>query len=336
MRPPSTSVPPRAAALCALVVLAAVAPATARAQFGRLGDVARAAARGAAGRGTAAAGAEARPARVAFSDSVVESTAARLDQLARGLDAEAAARPAAEREQAARVAAAQAAERAYPARLAAWEREHAAWERRKRERDACVDTVARRHAGTVEADRAQAEAAAARTQAEFAGDRQARLKALGERARAAQARGDQAAMMALADSAQRIMANEVMPVANLGAALAGRAQANARVMAADAARCGALPAEPRSPARPPTVDEQAVAAAVRAAGQAASGLGGRPYAVLRERVEEYVRRGGRTGDTPYRFTAGELAALRGRLAALQANGALLADPSWTADRATGW
>jgi hypothetical protein len=94
MRPLSSSTSPRTAVLCAL--LAAAVPATSHAQFGRLRDVAKAAARGAVERGAeqrggeavarqVGGGDEARPANVAFTEGVLEITEARLDQLVRGL-----------------------------------------------------------------------------------------------------------------------------------------------------------------------------------------------------------------------------------------------------------
>ncbi len=347
MSPLTALAPSRVAVLCAALAIAA-APATARCQFGRLRDAARAATRGAVERGAeqragdAAArqakggdGAEARPATVAFTPDVLEITDARLAQLLRGLDAEAAARPAAERRQAALVAAAREAERTYPARRAAYERERAAWERREAERTACVDKVQARHAGEANAQRAQGEAVARDVEARMAGGRAADLEGLAARARAAQARGDQAALMALADSAQRIMRNEFAPAVNAGMAMAQRAAADSKAINAEAAACGARTPEPTSPAPVPGVDPDGAAAAVHRAGQAASGLDERQYAVLRERVEEFVRLDGRTGATRYRFTAGELAALRGRMAALKGNAALQQGGSWTPLGAAG-
>jgi hypothetical protein len=342
MRPLASRLSLHAAAVCAAALVAA-APRRADAQFGRLRDAAGAATRAAAERGgeraagdaAARQGGGARASAVAFTDEVLEITDARLDQLVRGLDAERAARPAAERRQAARVAAAQEAERTYPARRAAYEREHAAWTRRKAEHDACVDRAEARHAGAAAGLQAEAEAQGAAAKAHFSGDREARMKALAERARAAQARGDQAALMALADSAQRIMRNDILPVANASMALATRAQAVAGATAKDAGACGVLAAEPQAPAGAGGADPDGAAAEIRKAGREASGLSDRQYEVLRERAEEYVRRGGRTGGSMYRYGAGELGALGRRLGALKAHPALTADPSWTAGEGAG-
>jgi hypothetical protein len=332
--------------LCALLAAAVAVPATSHAQFGRLRDAATAAARGAVERGAeqrageavarkVGGGDEARPANVAFTEGVLEITEARLDQLVRGLDAESAARPAIEQRHAARVAAAREAERTYPARRAAWERAHADWARRKAVIDACIDKAMDRHAAVAKTRQAESEAIGAAAEAHFTPDRKAQLKALGDRARAAQARGDQAALMAIADSVQRITRNEIMPLANASQALADKAQADSRVLNGEAKACGAMPPEPKAPTSGGFVDASAAVNEARQAGRVASGLDEREYEVLRERVEEYVRLNGRTRASSYRYTAGELGVLGKRLDALKSKSVLLDAASWTPGGQTG-
>jgi hypothetical protein len=192
-----------------------------------------------------------------------------------------------------------------------------------------MDKVQARGDAAAEPDRAASDALQARASAHFTPDREAQIKALGERVRAAQARGDQAALMALADSAQRIMRGEMKPFTDASMAIAKRAEARGNVMMAEAKACGALPPEPVAPPPVRQVSADTVPQIMRAAGRAASGLSDRQYEVLRERVEEYVRLGGRTRRSSYRFAAGELAALERRLADLKGRPALVADVTWT-------
>jgi hypothetical protein len=355
----------RTAALCALAALPAFAPARADAQFGRLRDLGRAAARGvtdqlgdkagdragqaagekAGGRAAdraagAAAGAprgrhaadEARPRAVKFSDEVVEITDARMAQLVRGLEAEAAARPGAERRYRAALAAAREADRTYPARKAAYEREHAAWARRQAALQACVAKVEAGHAGEVAEQKREGAELETRMRARFTPEKKAEMQALGARLRAAQARGDKAAEAALTDSVMRMMRNDIMPAANEANAFGQRVVAGSHGMMAEARACGTPTAEPQAPQAGGAPDAGMAGAIARQAGRKASGMDERAYDVLRERVEEYVRREGRVGRSLSSYTAGELAVLARNLEALRGNTTLLTGESWAPEQ----
>src|SRR5215218_1630329 len=153
-----------AAVLCAAAVVAT--PASAHAQFGKLKDLGKRAAgsvvekkvedeasKKVAGAANAAdPGAEAKPGSVEFTEGVIEITEERLAQLAKGVDAEEAARPAAEREFQAKLVAARQADATYEARRATYDREYAVYDKRKTEIEACHDRVNRKYEHAGDAD----------------------------------------------------------------------------------------------------------------------------------------------------------------------------------------
>jgi hypothetical protein len=119
----------------------------------------------------------------AFTESVLEITEARIAQLVRGLEAEQAARPAAERAHLARVAAAREADRTYPARRAAYDREAGGVGAPAGR----APGVHRRRAGALppanEAQRAKFETTANAMNAQMTPERRARMQEMGARAR---------------------------------------------------------------------------------------------------------------------------------------------------------
>lgn len=343
VRQPLTS---RAAALlCAAALVAA--PSAAHAQFGKLKDLGKKAAgsvverkvedeasKKAAGAVSAAdAGAAARPRAVAFTEDVLEITEARLAQLSRGVDAEEAARPAAEKRFQARLAAAKEADRTYETRRAAYDREYAAWDRKKTEIEACNDKVARKYENAGAADEKRSQEIHEKLDAEMTESKEARLEALSERMQAAQKRGDQAAVRALADTVQREMAG-VMAAGREGMAVAQRSQATSAAMERESKACGTVPPAPKNPDAGGYVDSDMARHEASAAGAKAAGLSERQYAVLRERVEAYARMKGRTGRSSYAYSAGELQVLGGASAqALFAKPSFAKTGSWSPDGA---
>ena len=259
-----------------------------------------------------------------FTDEVLEITAARLDALVRGLDAEAAARPAVEREHAAGMARYEAAVAAQPARQAEYERAIAAWRARTAAYEACqkkhVDAFER--AAAASPGRAAMMAEARRledpsTKAQL----EKRVAELRTQIQAAQARGDQKALMALADSAQRLM-QPMAAAGRQGAAHAQQVQGQAEATeAAIRAECGEDPegARPKSPPSPNTLLPAAAHERLEETGARAAGVGRRQYAVLKERVGAYLAltKHGAGIATQYAFAPGERSALDAALPALQ-------------------
>ena len=258
-----------------------------------------------------------RPA-VRFTDEVLEITPARVTALVRGLEAEAAARPAVEREHAAQLARYEAARDAFPAKSDAYQRELAAWRERVDAYDRCEQELADRWAKEEEAnpDVAAMRQSAARLEEPANKEKlQERMKGLAERAKAAQARGDQRAMMAIADTLQREMAAVSGGGSAAGTmAMVQRAQQRHEARAAELPqKCGADPesARPRAPESPNALLPADAAQALEAAGAKGAGLTTRQYAVLKERVGAWlaIRANGRGAGLGYAFTPGELAAL---------------------------
>jgi hypothetical protein len=250
---------------------------------------------------------------VKFTEDVLEITEERVAQLVRGLDAEAAAKPAALRKFQAKVAANEEMERTFPAREAAWKKEYAAWEAKKAEHDRCLAGVDAKY--SKEAEKLGKESEAAGKQMEkaagetFTEERTKKLKEMAERAQAAQARGDQKTALAIGDSLRTAM-QDVMRIAAMGNETTQRSMAVSRESEAAMKKCGTVPEAPKQPERGGYVDGSEAQREVKQAGVKASGLTERQYDVLRERVETYVRLNGRDGGgTQYIFSAGELETL---------------------------
>ncbi len=332
-----------AALLCAAAFVAT--PAAAHAQFGKLKDLGKKAAgsvvekkvedeasKKVGGAVTAAdPGAAPRPRNVEFTDDVLEITEARLAQLSRGVDAEEAARPAAEKRYQARLAAAKEAERTYDARRAAYDREYAAWDKRKTEIEACQDKVLKKYERAGAADEKRIQAMNDKVDAEMTDAKEARLKSLGDRMTAAQKRGDQATVRALADSVQKEMAG-VMAAGREGMAITESVNATTAAMQKESKACGTVPEAPKSPDAGGFTDTEMARREASAAGAKAAGLDERQYAVLRERVEGYARLKGRTGRSSLSYTAGELQVLGGESAkALFAKPGFGKTESWVPD-----
>lgn len=265
----------------------------------------------------------ARPRTVAFSENVVEITGARIDAMLAGLDAEAAARPALERQSAAAMAKYEEASRTFPARQAAYDDAHRAWSARKAKRDSCIEAVNARLLAAEQGDR-ESRAVEARGQAMLDDEaameaRHKRMEALAQRMQAAQARGDQAAMMAINDTLQR----ELKPFTDLGRqgmAAAQRGTARSEAAQAEAKqKCGDAEPEPKSPESPSTLYPRETSERLTAAGAAAAKMDAAQYAVLKERVEAFVRARGRFGRyANWAYTAAEIAVLTERLDGLTA------------------
>ena len=82
--------------------------------------------------------------------------------------------------------------------MTAYERERAEYDRRESAHTACVNAAQARHTGEIDAERERGDALRAQAEGELTDARQARLEAMAERVRAAQARNDQATVRALA------------------------------------------------------------------------------------------------------------------------------------------
>lgn len=279
-----------------------------------------------------AAPAAAQPAAVTFTDDVLEITPARVAALIRGLEAEAAARPGIDREYAADLARYEAASAAFPARIEAYQRDLAAWRGRVDAYERCRDELAARWE---KEEAANGDVVAMRSTAARLDDPankaklEARMNELRERVQAAQARGDQRTLLAIADTLQREMA----AITGGSAATMGmvqRAQQRGEDRAAELPRtCGADPERerPRSPASPNDLLPKDAAQRLEAAGARGAGLTARQYAVLKERVGAWlaIRAHGRGAGTGYAFAPGEQAALTSAGPALAGHQTELAD-----------
>jgi hypothetical protein len=151
---------------------------------------------------------------------------------------------------------------------------------------------------------AKSEAEAARTQDQITGGDQAafdrKMEGLKQRMQAAQAKGDMAEVMRLADSLQQAVG---APSAATAAATSTRMQEAGRT-------CGAEPVKPEPPA--PTSYNQPN---LDAAGAGAAGLTPEQYAILRERVQYAVGEDGTvevSSSSQWAFSQGELAVLQKR------------------------
>jgi hypothetical protein len=253
---------------------------------------------------------------VRFTDDVLEITPDRVAALIRGLEAEAAARPAVEQEHAAQLARYNAASEAFPARIEAYQRDLAAWRDRVDAYDRCEKELHARWEKEEEADpdvAAMKQMGARLEEPANKAKLEARMNELRERVQAAQARGDQRTLMAIADTLQREMA-AMTGGAGAGTAMVQRAQQRNDARVAELAqRCGADPENerPRSPASPNDLLPKDAAQQLEAAGARGAGLTARQYAVLKERVGAWlaIRAHGRGAGLGYAFAPGEQAAL---------------------------
>ena len=155
------------------------------------------------------------------------------------------------------------------------------------------------------------------------------MQGLAERAKAAQARGDQRAMMAIADTLRRETA-AMTGGAGAGVAMARRAERRGEAMAAELTeKCGADPerARPRTPESPNSLLPQDAAQQLDGAGAKAAGLTARQYAVLKERVGAWlaIRANGRGAGLGYAFAPGERAALEAAAPGLVGHATALAN-----------
>ena len=280
---------------------------------------------------TAAPAVAQRPA-VQFTDEVLEITPARAAALVRGLEAEAAARPAVERENAAAMARYEAARAAFPAKSDAYQRDLAAWRERVDAYDRCEKALSDRWTKEEETN---ADNVAMRQTAERLNEPankakiEARMNELRDRVKAAQARGDQRTLMAIADTLQREMA-AMTGGGGATMAMVQRSQQRNEARAAELPqKCGADPenARPRPPESPDALLPTDAAQALEAAGAKGAGLTVRQYAVLKERVGAWlaIRANGRGAGLGYAFTAGEQAALDAAAPGLAAHATALSN-----------
>ncbi|HUF34723.1 MAG TPA: hypothetical protein VMN37_02180 [Gemmatimonadales bacterium] len=233
--------------------------------------------------------AAAAPRAPTFNDRVLEITDGRVDQVLAGYTAEAAALAAEERKLTAARAAYEEENRQHPVRLKEYEKSHRTWQ-------SCQD-------GVVKPAEEKARADLQKSQDEITGgDKDAferKMEALQKRIQAAQAAGDMAEVMRLADSLQQGVGMKSGMAA---------AQASADMQAAGS-RCGAEPVRPEPPTPPPSnlpnLDAQ---------GAKAAGLTAEQYAILKERTQAALDEGGKVQipSSSWAFSAAELSVLEQR------------------------
>jgi hypothetical protein len=322
----------------ALACAAAVTTLAARpadAQFKKLKDLGKAAVKGAV-EGTAEGTAkkaigdgskEARPGTVKFTENLLEITDARIAQFIKGYDAEIAARPAAEKAHKDAGAAYEAAAKSYEARMHEYERKQNEYDKRSQAYQACADKIQAKYEKEAQKEMAIGEKVKNDVESELTDDKEKKLQAMADRMKAAQARGDQAAMRAIADSVMREMAG-VMGAAAQGNGSAQRINANSKAMEAELKTCPARGEAPKRPDMPNSVDADAGREITEQAAAKASGLTAAQYGLMKERIETYVQHKGRTGNTQYVFTAAELEALSKQLEELQKRPDLVQPSYW--------
>jgi hypothetical protein len=283
----------RSTAAVALLALLAAAPATAqfKPKLPKVGPI---------GGKSEAGASRTTPRAPAFNDRVLEITDARLDGLLAGYRAELAALDGADEKHAGVRAAYEEENRSHPARMKEYEARHKEWKQ-------CQET----HVKPAEA-RAQRETEAAQEQVTGGDpeDFERRMNEVGERIKAAQAKGDMNEVMRLSDSVSRA-------VGTPSAAAASKASAD---MQAAASRCGAEPVRPQPPT-PPTYPDLDL----DRAGAGAAKLTPEQYAILKERVRYAVREDGKVEVTSslWAFSADELKAMEKRGAELYRAGEAL-------------
>jgi hypothetical protein len=320
-------------ACAAAVTTLAARPADA--QFKKLKDLGKAAVKGAV-EGTAEGATkkaigdgskEAKPGTVKFTENLLEITDARIAQFIKGFDAEIAARPAAEKRHKEAGAAYEAAAKGYEASLAKYDRDQAAYEKRNAAYRACADKINEKYEKASQKDIAASEKAKEKVEGELTEDKEKKLQAMADRMKAAQARGDQVAMRAIADSVMREMAG-VMSAAMGGNEAGQRIVARSKEMEAELKTCPQPGEPPKRPDMPNSVDADAGREITEAAATKASGLTAAQYGLMKERIETYVQYKGRTGNTQYIFTAAELEALSKQLEELQKRPDLVQPSYW--------
>jgi hypothetical protein len=251
-----------------------------------------------------------------FSANVVEITPARMDALAAGLKA-----------QFAYVAAHQkdydTARRDYDAKHKVWEEQQMpAFDARHREWEGqmtAMNTRMNAWTGCMQSAQAGSQAGAMRTANSMAGKSEAELKQLEQRMKelqtrmeAAQKRGDNAAVVAISDTARRLMGITDADVTAAGATRQKQQQCGP--MPKEMTDPSLAPKEPQPPAEPRfdgTVADSVEAGADRA-GAAAAGLTLPQYGVLRERVAALLL--GRVGQSgsAWAFTPAEQDAFKAK------------------------
>ena len=290
---------------------------------------------GGAARAVASTDQPAKPRTVAFTDNVVEITDARLTALLAGMDAEEQARPQLEKEQAAAMAKYEEYSRNYSAMIAEYDEQRRAWNQKEADHERCLADVGNKltaaESGDAETAAYMKKAEATMNDEEKMEAMQKRLEALAERMQAAQARGDQKAMMAINDTIQRVL-KPITEMGMQGMAASNRSTArNDKAIAEAKQKCGVLGPEPKSPKSPSEMYPTEIMNRRAAIGAKAANMQQAQYAVLRERVEAYVKAKGRFGRyTNWAYTANEIAALNARLDGLMGH-AGWEDKRWRVD-----
>lgn len=269
-----------------------------------------------------------------FSDNLVEITPARLDQLLRGAAAEAElARSDAQAEAATRQDY-EAKKRQYESDMQTYEQRKKDYEARKAASEAknqklndqmTAYSQCMQSAPGAQQAQANAMAMAQRMANMSEAERNAlqkKLEGMHQRMLEAQKRGDNATVMRLTDSAQRLMG--MTPQDAQAAGAAGREMrkcgapptVDVAAMQKEQAQLGEPPREPQAPVEPPRNDSLVAVNMARrdtTAVRAAGGLSVMQYGLMKERVAAYLK----FGESPqklglYTFTPSELDALRAR------------------------
>lgn len=236
-----------------------------------------------------------------YNDRLLEITNARIDGLLAGYRAELAALDAADKKHGSVRAKYEEENRQHPARLKEYEAKQKSWKD-------CQDRYVKpaEAKGKQEVDAAQAEA----TGGDEA-DYQRRMTEVGERIKAAHAKGDMAEVMRLSDS-----------ISKGGMATAAVATRVSGDMQAAAAKCGPEPTRPAPPTPPSYPDLR-----LDEAGAGAAKMTVDQYAIMKERARYAVREDGKVEVTSsmWAFSGDELAALEKRGSELYAGAKALED-----------
>jgi hypothetical protein len=284
----------RPSALLALLTLLAAGSATAqfKPKVPKIGPIG----------GKSAASAQPTPRAPTFNDRVLEITDARLDALLAGYRAELAALDAADKKHTGVRAAYEEENRQHPARMREYDARHKAWQQ-------CQET----HVKPAEAKaRKNTEAAQQQVTGGDQADFERRMNEVGERIKAAQAKGDMNEVMRLSDSISRAVGTPSAAAAN---------QASADLQAA-ATKCGPEPVRPQPPTPPSYPDLN-----LDQAGATAAKMTPEQYAIMKERVRYAVREDGKVevSSSLWAFSGDELKAMENRGAELYQAGQSLQD-----------
>lgn len=306
--------------LVALLVCATL-PSRADAQFGKL---MKKVAKKAAGQADASATSAAVPAP-AFNGNVLEITDARIGQLLKGLDAERAERPKLQQQDAAAQTAYETALGTYAEQKKAYDRDLAAYQKKFDAYESCTERVEAKYEKEAAGDPSPEDQERADNARDAELDARAqRLQSLAERLQAANARGDDKAGRALADSLRR-ESSAAMAIGSAEQEDARKSRERDQRREADRAKCGDPGKRPVEPTPPSAINHDNGYVALKRAGVQASGLSDIQYAILRERVAAYVNV---QGDFPvgnkYAFSEDELSVLQHHLRELTDRGADLA------------